>query len=87
MGKTTQSEKPCFLINRDGKVIQDGEIKENVFGTYVHGIFDNAPVRKALLQAIQRSSHVIGQDLDDEIHRLASIFSESVDFGKIEALI
>ncbi len=87
MGKTTPSEKPCFLINRDDKIIQDGAIKENVFGTYLHGIFDNPPIRKALLKAIQKSSKTIEKDLDDEINRLVGIFSASVDVGKIEALI
>ena len=40
-----------------------------------------------LLKAIQKSSKTIERDLDDEIDRLASIFSASVDLGKIEALI
>lgn len=87
MGKTTQSEKPCFLINRGDKIIQDGAIKENVFGTYVHGIFDNAPVRKAVLRAIQKPSATIEQDLDDDINRLARTFSASVDIEKIGALL
>ncbi|MFC1786654.1 cobyric acid synthase [Halobacteriota archaeon] len=87
MGKTTQSDKPCFLINRGDKVIRDGAIKGSVFGTYVHGIFDKPPVRKAVLKAIQRPSETIEQDLDDEINRLATIFSASVDVGKIEAFI
>jgi adenosylcobyric acid synthase len=87
MGKTTQSDKPCFLINRDDKVIRDGAIKGRVFGTYVHGIFDKPPVRKAVLKAIQRTSETIEKDLDDEINRLATIFSASVDVGKIEAFI
>ncbi|NYT01122.1 MAG: cobyric acid synthase CobQ, partial [Methanocellales archaeon] len=87
MGKTTQSDKSCFLINRGDEVIRDGAIKGSVFGTYVHGIFDKAPVRKALLKAIKRPSESIERDLDDEINRLATIFSESVDVGKIEAFI
>ena len=87
MGKTIQSDKPCFLINRGDKVIQDGAIKGSVFGTYVHGLFDKPPVRKAVLKAIQRPSETIDQDLDGEINRLACIFSASVDVGKIEALI
>ena len=87
MGTTSPSEKPCFLINRGDKIVKDGAINGSIFGTYVHGIFDDPPVRKAVLQAIKRSSNTIERDLDDEIDRLASIFSASVDVGKIEALI
>lgn len=87
MGQTSTSAKPCFIINRGGKMIQDGAINGSVFGTYVHGIFDNSPIRKAVLRAIQKSSNTIERDLDDEIDRLASIFSASVDLEKIEALI
>jgi len=87
MGQTSTSLKPCFIINRGGKTIQDGAINGSVFGTYVHGIFDNPPIRKAVLRAIQKPSSNIERDLDDEIDRLASIFSASVDLEKIEALI
>ncbi len=87
MGQTSTSSKPCFIINRGGKTIQDGAINGSVFGTYVHGIFDNPPIRKAVLQVIRKSSNTIERDMDDELDRLASIFSASVDLGKIEALI
>ncbi|MDD2665946.1 MAG: cobyric acid synthase [Methanocellales archaeon] len=87
MGQTSTSLKPCFIIDRGGKTIQDGAINGSVFGTYVHGIFDNPPIRKAVLKAIQKPSDTLERDLDDEIDKLANIFSASVDLEKIEALI
>ncbi|MCD5409791.1 MAG: hypothetical protein LRZ87_03410 [Methanocellales archaeon] len=87
MGTTTRSAKPCFLIDRGDEIVQDGAINGSVFGTYIHGIFDNPPVRKTVLQAMRRSPNAIERDLDDEIDRLANIVSASVDIEGVEALI
>lgn len=69
-----------------GKRIIDNGF-EDVFGTYIHGIFDNPPVRKTVLQAMKISSKTIERNLDDEIDRLANIVSASVDIERVEALI
>ena len=37
-----------------GKLKQDGACTENVYGTYVHGIFDREEVTKAVITAIGR---------------------------------
>ncbi|MBU2618020.1 MAG: cobyric acid synthase, partial [Euryarchaeota archaeon] len=83
----TQSTNPCFLINRGDEIVQDGAIEGSILGTYVHGIFDDPPVRKAVLQAMKRSPNAIERDLDDEIDRLASVVSASMDVERVEASI
>lgn len=57
MGETSSKERPFSAITRrNGKEVNviDGAIssKGNVFGTYIHGIFDNDAFRKDLIASI-----------------------------------
>lgn len=49
MGETYANEEP-FLISDDGK--SDGAYRGNVFGTYIHGIFDGEDVSAAVLSEL-----------------------------------
>jgi len=64
--------------------------KENVFGTYIHGILDSTGFREYLLNKIrakksinQRKSPVYEGFRDDEINKLADIVREAIDIDKI----
>ena len=66
----------------------DGQARGNVLGTYLHGVFDNAPVRRALLAwAAERKGlpagaldHGSGElDAEAEFDRLAGVLREALD--------
>ena len=42
----------------DGEAFQSGE-NENVYGTYVHGIFDNGAIASALVDALAKKKGII----------------------------
>ena len=100
MGKTITNEKNNFItINlENGKETHklDGVFNEseNIFGTYVHGIFDSIDFREYLLNKIRikkgipkRKSPVYEGFRDEEINKLANIVREALDMKKIYEII
>ncbi len=58
MGKTTLADNAKSLLSID-KILNssenshlDGAVKENVFGSYIHGIFDREEVSKAVVESL-----------------------------------
>lgn len=49
MGETAVKEK-CLAVLSDGR--SDGAYKDNVYGSYVHGIFDSHKVSGAIVKAL-----------------------------------
>lgn len=92
-----QQEQPAFLIfERSGKevAIKDGCVNEDgqVFGTYLHGLFDNMIFRKELINYLWKKKGfrpVIEktQVQDDKYDKLADIFLEKLDMEYIYKLI
>jgi adenosylcobyric acid synthase len=74
----------------------DGLGHGNVLGTYLHGLFDNAPVRRALLAwaakrkglAPEALEHLPSAELDAdaEFDRLAGVLRESLDFKALRRI-
>lgn len=85
-GHTETNEKP-YLIRGDETVV--GVRRHNVWGTYLHGIFDNAPFRRAVLNEIRQKKNLPplpvtrGRTLDAELDRLADHIEASVDMNRI----
>lgn len=53
MGATT-GDVGAFTLSRMGETIPDGSLKGNVWGTYLHGIFDNDELRAKVLAPIRQ---------------------------------
>jgi len=71
---------------RDGAVSTDGR----VFGTYLHGIFDNAPFRAAYLNRIRKEKGlplpVINGEMDDPLDLLATHLETHLDMERVLAI-
>lgn len=95
MGVTRLLEGATGVIQlQDGRL--DGAVNEegNVFGTYLHGIFDNDPFRNAILNPIRNKKGLKeGAGLDykslkeAEYDKLADLVRKNVDLEKIKQII
>jgi adenosylcobyric acid synthase len=92
-GRSQVNETP-FLVKPGTKEIL-GCINStgNVWGTYIHGVFDGKPFRDHILNKIRVKKNLpIPQNLrdfsiDEELSRLASILRESIDIDAIYQLL
>jgi adenosylcobyric acid synthase len=50
MGRSIVDGRPLFEVEAQGQAYGDGLLSGSAFGTYIHGIFDNDPLRKAFLE-------------------------------------
>lgn len=103
MGQTTLKEGAKSLLTIVKKLnetvsIEDGAINEqgNVFGTYIHGIFDDIQFTRNFLNIVRREkglddveSHVknFEEFKDNEYNKLATVLRESLDMDKIYDII
>lgn len=92
---------PAFRISRTvGAHIDrlDGAISKKglIFGTYLHGLFDDAPVRNALIRYLMERKSIknlnfLEQDIktvwNRELNRLVGIVESNVDMTAIRAMI
>lgn len=95
MGKTVyHEERPSYFLKTDGGF--DGCVKENVAGTYFHGIFDEEEFRKALFSLLyercglgEYSKEVLSlQDYKEQQYdRLADALRESLDMKEIYRIV
>jgi adenosylcobyric acid synthase len=93
MGNTSGDVGLFKLKRLDGKDgsngtggVMDGSVKGNVWGTYIHGIFDNDGIRTGMLNAMRKSKGLPEQDAvmykairEEAINRWAKVVGESVD--------
>ncbi|MFZ6016377.1 MAG: hypothetical protein ACOYU0_01945 [Nitrospirota bacterium] len=100
MGETT-GDIGLFSLSRltpyDSRltVIMDGSVKGNVWGTYIHGIFDNDRFRRSLINSLRVKKGLKPTEAtvdysklrDNGINRWAKILKESIDLAFIERLI
>ncbi len=63
-----------------------GMVKKNVFGTYLHGLFENKKIIHRLFSYLKMESDSL-YFLEKEILKLESILKETLDFNYIESLI
>ncbi|MEO5357923.1 MAG: cobyric acid synthase [Nitrospirae bacterium YQR-1] len=93
MGKTQEGN--LFEVKDGGRTYSDGLAKGNVWGTYLHGIFDNDGFRDALLNGLRAKcglkSTVSGinykQLREDAIEHWAAIVARSLDMNFIYSLL
>jgi cobyric acid synthase len=89
-GNTDSDEKP-FILNNKNEVI--GVKKGNIWGTYLHGIFDNNELRRHVINIVRGQKKlkplpvVDSYNLDIEISKLADILRKSLDLKKIYKLM
>ena len=103
MGVTRRGEgtRPLFrIVSRNGWLcdVEDGAVNDqgNVWGTYLHGIFDNDAFRHDFLNALRekkglaplsRSRVFYKRRLLESVATLAQTVSEALDMEKIEQII
>lgn len=86
------------IVERKGRgaKIKDGAIspKGNVWGTYIHGIFDNNSFRKAFLERIavknNKSSALSAGKIfnqDEEFNKLAQLVRDNIDMELLYRLV
>jgi adenosylcobyric acid synthase len=79
----------CTVVVNDGAITVDGR----VWGTYLHGFFDNAIIRQSLLARLRQRRGMVtiadaaGHDLDAELDRLADHLQAHLDVERIFALL
>ena len=92
-GQTTSALGPALQLaegGEDGAVSADGR----VWGSYLHGIFDDDNYRRCFIDMLRSSrnlqplgSVVAPYDLEPAFDRLADIVRESIDLDKIYRLL
>lgn len=102
VGKTVFSnEKSRFLIrSRSGKkcLRHDGAVSRSgrIWGTYIHGIFDNDGFRRRFIEELKRDGHctAAGSPVfqyeafkEEQLNRLADLVRERLDMRYLEGLI
>lgn len=92
MGSTVSEETP-LIENQD---FTDGSIKNNVMGTYFHGIFDNREFTSVLVNKIKKDKgmdNCNSQVLDfksykeGEFNKLADLYEKHLDIDYIKRII
>ena len=98
MGRTTaEGGRPfCTLEDEDGNQCADGCCQGNVYGTYLHGVFDSGPCAQALARALLRRkgldpSDVRAVDLDAyrerQFDELARVVRENMDMDLVYRIL
>lgn len=93
-GRSHINEIP-FLVsqNSEKEILGCRNADGNVWGTYIHGVFDSAPFRNYILNKIRAKKKLPLTenrptfDIDAEISRLAAILRENIDLNAIYSLI
>ncbi len=94
-GRST-GELGLFELKRlaTGERVPDGSKKGDVWGTYIHGIFENDAFRGRLLNALRKRAGLpertpvsYGALKEGGLNALAAAIRGSLDFGKIERLL
>ena len=97
MGRTA-GDIGLFNVKRhssDIELIPDGSQKGNVWGTYIHGIFDNDAFRRGLINVLRvKRGLALAEDVTDfakardaALDRWADVLRESIDMRFIQELI
>ncbi len=91
---------PQFTVYREGEegAVQDGYVNmdgKHIFGSYIHGIFDNDILRRAVINALRSKKGLpvlpvqfeMQKHKDAAYDRLASIVSEHLDMDKLRQIM
>jgi adenosylcobyric acid synthase len=82
-------------LSDDAEPFIDGSLKGNVWGTYIHGIFDNDHFRRSLLNSIRIKNGLSPAEIvldysrlrDDALTKWSAILESNLDMKFIESLI
>jgi adenosylcobyric acid synthase len=93
MGETKGNDDKNYFIKTDCRIL--GIVKNNIIGTYIHGIFDNTIFSKNLINNIRikknlkpDNSELSYNDFKNkEYDKLAEIFRNNLDMDKIYAIL
>lgn len=101
MGETSahgrkSADRLCSISVFGKEPVEDGYHTDNVFGTYVHGIFDTPEIAAAIVRSLAASK---GLDMDDveslsaekykemQYDKLAGMLRENLDMKKIYEIL
>ena len=97
MTRLDASMRPLFSLRRsaDGRVLDDGAVSTDgrVWGSYLHGLFDNAALRQSLLVGLCRRKGIAPPPastvptLTGELDRLADHLEQHLNLAAIFALL
>ncbi|HWH51997.1 MAG TPA: cobyric acid synthase [Gemmatimonadaceae bacterium] len=97
MGRTTPigSTRPSFVLERDCELVDDGCVSDDgcVVGTYVHGLLEHLPLRRAMLRRLaERDGRRFPNGPapltpDEAIDRLADSVWTNIDMGAVARLV
>lgn len=99
MGMSDIGEQPLFEICNcfDKGPVREGAVRESedLFGTYLHGIFDKKPFRSHFLSRITHDGRTMDvadvRDYDDileeNLEKLADVFEANMDMGAVMRLL
>lgn len=85
----------CRIVSSSGAAHDDGAVDEKglIFGTYLHGLFDDAEFRSFLLNSLRRYSGLHGDSSttvptrEEAFNRLASLVRQSLNMEEIKRII
>jgi adenosylcobyric acid synthase len=97
MGRTT-GDVGLFTVKRfcaHPELVPDGSQKENVWGTYIHGIFDNDLYRRDLINSLRTRRGIaplpemvdFEKERDQALDRWAEVLRRSIDMHYIKDLV
>lgn len=99
MGESVRDEgqPPLFCLQANGETYLDGLQAGNAYGTYLHGIFDNDGLRRALLNWLWQRRGRTGPAAESPLSRgalqekafneLAAILRQNVDLERVRLLM
>lgn len=91
-GKTLINEKP-FILRSDNVVLGCMNKNGNIWGTYIHGIFDNDTFRRSILNKVRIKKNlspidaINKYDIDHKIDDLARVLRKNLDIDSIYKLM
>jgi cobyric acid synthase CobQ len=92
-GQSQVNETPFLVKTGTKEILGCKNSSGNVWGTYIHGVFDSKPFRDYILNKIRLKKNLpVPQNhrdfnIDEELSRLASILRESIDIDAIYHLL
>ena len=94
-GETLTYEKPLFVLRQNDGTVNEGSARpaDKLFGTYVHGLFDEPPFRRYILKMTGRyvpskySDISYDKILDGTLDELADVFERSLDMEKFDRIL
>ncbi len=100
MGNTGTCQRPFAIVserNTEPVCVEDGYVSEDgkLWGTYIHGVFDNDLFRQKLLNGLRRekglparvSARGYASSKEKAISRLAEVVSSALDMDKVYDII